>query len=90
LIRFETEAQALAMANDSTVGLAAYVYTRDLSRSIRMSEGLQAGIIGINDTLPSVAVAPFGGVKDSGLGREGGRQGLDEYMDTKFVCVGVN
>jgi succinate-semialdehyde dehydrogenase / glutarate-semialdehyde dehydrogenase len=89
LIRFETEAQALAMANDSSVGLAAYVYTRDLSRSIRMSEGLQAGIIGINDTLPSVAVAPFGGVKDSGLGREGGRQGLDEYMDTKFVCVGV-
>jgi succinate-semialdehyde dehydrogenase / glutarate-semialdehyde dehydrogenase len=89
LIRFETEAQALAMANHSTVGLAAYVYTRDLSRSIRMSEGLQAGIIGINDTLPSVAVAPFGGVKDSGLGREGGRQGLDEYMDTKFVCVGI-
>ena len=50
---------------------------------------VQAGIVGINDTLPSVAVAPFGGVKDSGLGREGGRQGLDEYMDTKFVCVGV-
>jgi len=89
LIRFDTEAQALAMANDATVGLAAYVYTRDLSRSIRMSEGLQAGIVGINDTLPSVAVAPFGGVKDSGLGREGGRQGLDEYMDTKFVCVGL-
>jgi succinate-semialdehyde dehydrogenase / glutarate-semialdehyde dehydrogenase len=54
-----------------------------------MSEALQAGIIGINDTLPSVAVAPFGGVKDSGLGREGGRQGLDEYLDTKFVCVGI-
>jgi succinate-semialdehyde dehydrogenase/glutarate-semialdehyde dehydrogenase len=90
LIRFETEAQALAMANDSAVGLAAYVYTRDLSRSIRMSEGLQAGIVGVNDTLPSVAVAPFGGIKDSGLGREGGRHGLDEYMDTKFVCVGVN
>jgi succinate-semialdehyde dehydrogenase/glutarate-semialdehyde dehydrogenase len=89
LIRFETEAQALTMANDATVGLAAYVYTRDLSRSIRMSEGLQAGIVGVNDTLPSVAVAPFGGVKNSGLGREGGRQGLDEYMDTKFVCVGI-
>src|SRR5271163_679231 len=89
LIRFDTEAQALAMANDASVGLAAYAYTRDLSRSIRMSEGLQAGIVGINDTLPSVAVAPFGGVKDSGLGREGGRQGLDEYMDTKFICVGI-
>jgi succinate-semialdehyde dehydrogenase/glutarate-semialdehyde dehydrogenase len=89
LVRFDTEAEALAMANDSSVGLAAYVFTRDLSRTIRLTEGLQAGIVAVNDSVPSVAVAPFGGMKESGLGREGGRQGLDEYLDTKFVCIGI-
>jgi succinate-semialdehyde dehydrogenase/glutarate-semialdehyde dehydrogenase len=89
LIRFDSESSAIAMANDVSVGLAAYAFTRDLSRSIRLAEALQVGIVSLNDGLPSVAVAPFGGVKDSGLGREGGRQGLDEYMDTKFVCIGL-
>jgi succinate-semialdehyde dehydrogenase / glutarate-semialdehyde dehydrogenase len=89
LVRFDDEASAIAMANEVSVGLAAYAFTRDLSRSIRLAEALQVGIVSLNDGLPSVAVAPFGGVKDSGLGREGGRQGLDEYMDTKFVCIGV-
>jgi len=89
LIRFDDEASAIAMANEVSVGLAAYAFTRDLSRSIRLAEALQVGIVSLNDGLPSVAVAPFGGVKDSGLGREGGRQGLDEYMDTKFVCIGL-
>jgi succinate-semialdehyde dehydrogenase/glutarate-semialdehyde dehydrogenase len=89
LVRFDSEAAAVAMANDASVGLAAYAFTRDLSRSIRLAEALQVGIVALNDGLPSVAVAPFGGIKDSGLGREGGRQGLDEYMDTKFVCIGV-
>jgi succinate-semialdehyde dehydrogenase / glutarate-semialdehyde dehydrogenase len=89
LVRFDSEASAISMANDVSVGLAAYAFTRDLSRSIRLAEALQVGIVSLNDGLPSVAVAPFGGVKDSGLGREGGRQGLDEYMDTKFVCIGL-
>ncbi len=89
LIRFETEAQGVAMANDSAVGLAAYVFTRDIGRTFRVVEALQCGIVAVNDGLPSVAAAPFGGVKESGLGREGGHQGLDEYLDTKYVCIGI-
>jgi succinate-semialdehyde dehydrogenase / glutarate-semialdehyde dehydrogenase len=89
LIRFETEAQGIAMANDSTVGLAGYVFTRDVGRVFRVVEALQCGIVAVNDGLPSVAAAPFGGVKESGLGREGGHQGLDEYLDTKYVCIGI-
>lgn len=89
IIRFGDEKEGLALANEASVGLAAYAYTSGLARSIRVSEALQCGIVAINDGLPSVAVAPFGGIKESGLGREGGRQGLDEYLDTKFVCVGL-
>jgi succinate-semialdehyde dehydrogenase / glutarate-semialdehyde dehydrogenase len=89
VVRFETEAEGIAMANNASVGLAAYVFTRDLSRTFRVAEALEVGIVAINDGVPAVAVAPFGGVKESGLGREGGRQGLDEYMDTKYVCIGL-
>ncbi len=89
LIRFDTEAEGLAMANDVAAGLAGYVFTRDVSRVFRVVEALNCGIVGVNDGLPSVAAAPFGGVKDSGLGREGGHQGLDEYLDTKYVCIGL-
>jgi len=89
LIRFETEAQGVAMANDSSVGLAGYVFTQNVSRVFRVVEALQCGIVAVNDGLPSVAAAPFGGVKESGLGREGGHQGLDEYLDTKYVCIGI-
>ena len=89
LVRFDQEAEAVAMANEVSVGLAAYAFTRDLSRGIRLAEALEVGIVALNDGLPAVAVAPFGGVKDSGVGREGGRQGLDEYMDTKYVCIGL-
>ena len=89
LIRFETEAQGVAMANDSTVGLAGYVFTRDIGRTFRVVEALQCGIVAVNDGLPTVAAAPFGGVKESGLGREGGHQGLEEYLDTKYVCIGI-
>ena len=89
LIRFETEAQAIALANDVNVGLASYVFTRDVARVFRVVEALAFGIVAVNDGLQSVAVAPFGGVKDSGLGREGGHQGLDEYLDTKYVCIGI-
>ncbi len=89
LVRFTTEAEVLALANDTRAGLAAYVYTRDLSRSWRMSEGLQAGMVGLNTGLISTEVAPFGGVKESGLGREGSRYGLEEYLETKMVCLSV-
>ena len=89
LIRFESEAEGLALANDVAAGLAGYVFTRDVSRTFRVVEALNCGIVAVNDGLPSVAAAPFGGVKDSGLGREGGHQGLEEYLDTKYVCIGL-
>jgi succinate-semialdehyde dehydrogenase/glutarate-semialdehyde dehydrogenase len=89
LVRFTTEAEVLALANDTRAGLAAYVYTRDLSRSWRLSEGLEAGMVGLNTGLISTEVAPFGGVKESGLGREGSRYGLDEFLESKTVCLAV-
>ncbi len=89
LIRFETEAEALALANDTRAGLSAYVYTRDLARSWRMGEGLECGMVGVNTGLISTEVAPFGGVKESGLGREGSHFGLDEYVELKTICVGL-
>jgi succinate-semialdehyde dehydrogenase/glutarate-semialdehyde dehydrogenase len=88
LFRFETEAQAIAMANDTEFGLAAYVYTRDLARSWRVSEALEYGIVGLNTGIISTEVAPFGGVKESGTGREGSKYGILEYTELKYVCVG--
>ncbi len=88
LVRFETEAQALAIANDTRAGLASYVFTRDLSRAWRMGEGLQYGMVGLNTGMISTEVAPFGGVKESGLGREGSHFGLDEYLELKMMCIG--
>lgn len=84
IIPFDDDQEALAMANDTHYGLAAYVYTRDISRAMRMFEGLDFGIVGINDINPSAAAAPFGGIKDSGLGREGAREGIAEYLETKL------
>ena len=83
IISFSDETEALALANDTHYGLAAYVYTRDIARAMRMFEGLNFGIIGINDINPASAAAPFGGMKDSGLGREGSREGIAEYLETK-------
>lgn len=87
LVVFDTEQEAIKAANDTPFGLAAYLWTRNLGRAARVSEALDYGIVGINDGAPSVPQAPFGGVKDSGLGREGGRYGIDEYLDTKFVST---
>ena len=89
VVRFKDEADAIAQANDSEFGLASYFYARDLSRVWRVAEALEAGIIGINTGLISTEVAPFGGVKQSGLGREGSRHGLDDYMEIKYLCMGI-
>lgn len=84
VIAFDSEDDVLTMANDTNYGLAAYVYTQNLSRAIRTFEGLQFGIVGINDINPTSAAAPFGGMKESGLGREGARDGIKEYLETKL------
>ena len=84
IIEFDNEDEALALANDTHYGLAAYVYTKNLGRAMRMFEGLHYGIVGVNDINPTAAAAPFGGVKHSGVGREGGREGIAEYLETKL------
>ena len=89
VVRFTDEADAIAQANDSEFGLASYFYSRDLSRVWRVAEALEAGIVGVNTGLISTEVAPFGGVKQSGLGREGSSHGLDDYMEIKYVCMGI-
>jgi succinate-semialdehyde dehydrogenase/glutarate-semialdehyde dehydrogenase len=88
LFRFHSEAEAIAMANDTEFGLAAYVYTRDLARSWRVSEAIEYGIVGLNTGLISTEVAPFGGVKESGTGREGSKYGILDYTELKYICVG--
>ncbi len=88
LFRFKTEAEAIAMANDTDVGLACYFYSRDIGRIWRVAEGLEYGIVGINEGLISNEMAPFGGVKESGQGREGSKYGLDDYLEIKYMCIG--
>jgi succinate-semialdehyde dehydrogenase / glutarate-semialdehyde dehydrogenase len=88
LFRFKTEAEAIALANDTEFGLAAYFYGRDIARVWRVAEALEYGIIGINTGLISTEVAPFGGVKESGLGREGSKYGIDEFLEIKYMCFG--
>jgi succinate-semialdehyde dehydrogenase/glutarate-semialdehyde dehydrogenase len=88
LFRFHDEAEAIQLANDTEFGLAAYFFTRDLARSWRVQEALEYGLVGVNTGLISTEVAPFGGMKESGLGREGSRYGIDEYTEMKYVCVG--
>jgi len=88
LLKFNTESQAVAMANDTEFGLAAYFYTRDISRVWRVAEALECGIVGINEGLISNEMAPFGGVKESGHGREGSKYGLNDYLNIKYLCMG--
>jgi len=89
IIRFEDESDAIAKANATEFGLAAYFYARDMSRAWRVAEALESGIVGINTGLISTEVAPFGGVKASGLGREGSRHGIDDYLEIKYLCIGI-
>ena len=88
LFKFKTEAEAIKMANDTEFGLAAYMYTRDLARSWRVSEAIEYGIVGLNTGIISTEVAPFGGMKESGTGREGSKYGILDYTEIKYVCVG--
>ena len=88
LMRFETEDEAVKLANDTPFGLAAYLFSENLSRAWRVAEKLEAGMVGVNEGIFSNEVVPFGGVKESGLGREGAAEGLDEYLETKFICLG--
>jgi len=88
VFRFETEAEAIALANATEFGLASYFYSRDVGRIFRVAEALEYGMVGINTGLISTAEVPFGGVKQSGIGREGAHQGIDEYLETKYLCLG--
>lgn len=88
LLRFETEEEAIALANDTPFGLASYFYSRDIGRVWRVAEGIEYGIVGINEGVISNAAAPFGGVKESGNGREGSKYGLDDYLEIKYLCMG--
>jgi succinate-semialdehyde dehydrogenase / glutarate-semialdehyde dehydrogenase len=87
---FKTEEEVIARANDSSYGLAAYVYTENLNRSFRITEQLEYGIIGLNDALPSAVQVPFGGYKESGLGREGGHYGIEEFLEVKYISIGLD
>jgi succinate-semialdehyde dehydrogenase/glutarate-semialdehyde dehydrogenase len=89
IFRFSTEQEALDLANDTEYGLASYFYARDVGRIWRVAEGLETGIVGINEGIISTEVAPFGGVKESGLGREGSKYGIDEFLEMKYVCIGL-
>ncbi|WP_210397527.1 NAD-dependent succinate-semialdehyde dehydrogenase [Motiliproteus sediminis] len=89
LIPFDTEEQAITMANDTPFGLAAYFYARDIGRVWRVAEALEYGMVGINEGIISTELAPFGGIKESGLGREGSRYGIDDYVEMKYLCMGL-
>jgi succinate-semialdehyde dehydrogenase/glutarate-semialdehyde dehydrogenase len=86
--RFETENEVIAMANDTPYGLAAYFYGRDIGRAFRVAEALDYGMVGVNTGLVATTVAPFGGMKESGIGREGSKYGLEEFLEVKYVCLG--
>ena len=88
LFKFHDEADAIRLANQTESGLAAYFYSRDIGRIYRVAEALESGMVGINEGLISNEVAPFGGIKQSGLGREGSRYGIEDYLEVKYLCFG--
>jgi succinate-semialdehyde dehydrogenase/glutarate-semialdehyde dehydrogenase len=88
VFKFQTEAEAITLANSTEFGLASYFYSRDIGRIFRVGEALEYGMVGVNTGLISTAEVPFGGVKQSGLGREGGRQGIEDYVEVKYLCLG--
>ena len=88
VFRFETEAEAIALSNATEFGLASYFYSRDIGRIFRVAEALEYGMVGINTGLISTSEVPFGGVKQSGLGREGSHHGIDDYVEIKYLCLG--
>lgn len=88
VIRFDSDEQLVEMANDTIYGLASYFYSQNIHRVWKIAEALEYGMVGINEGMISTEVAPFGGVKQSGIGREGAKQGIDEYMDVKYLCFG--
>jgi succinate-semialdehyde dehydrogenase/glutarate-semialdehyde dehydrogenase len=88
LMKFETEEEVIRLANSTEFGLAAYFYSRDNARVWRVAEALETGMVGINEGLISTEVAPFGGVKESGIGREGSKYGLEDYLEVKYLCIG--
>ena len=87
-MKFSREAEAIAIANDTEFGLAAYFYARDIGRIWRVAEALEYGMVGINEGIISNTATPFGGMKSSGLGREGSKHGIDEYLEIKYLCMG--
>jgi succinate-semialdehyde dehydrogenase/glutarate-semialdehyde dehydrogenase len=89
IITFSSEEEAIAAANDTEYGLVAYMYTRDLQRAFRVAEALETGMLGLNQGVVSNAGAPFGGVKQSGIGREGGNEGIAEYLETKYINIAL-
>ncbi len=89
LTKFDGEEEAIRIANDTPMGLASYFFSRDIGRVTRVSEALEYGMVGVNTGAMSTTVAPFGGIKESGLGREGSKHGLDEWTELKYVCVGL-
>jgi succinate-semialdehyde dehydrogenase/glutarate-semialdehyde dehydrogenase len=89
VFRFDSEDDVIARCNASEFGLASYVYTRDVSRAWRITERLETGMVGINTGLISTEVAPFGGIKQSGLGREGSHYGIEDYLEIKYACLAV-
>jgi succinate-semialdehyde dehydrogenase/glutarate-semialdehyde dehydrogenase len=88
LFRFKTEEEAIRLANDTQFGLASYFYARDVGRIFRVAEALEYGIVGINEGIISTAEAPFGGMKQSGLGREGSKYGIEDYLEIKYLALG--
>jgi succinate-semialdehyde dehydrogenase/glutarate-semialdehyde dehydrogenase len=88
LYRFKTEAEAVKMANDTEFGLGSYFYSRDIGRIWRVAEALEYGMVGINEGIISTEIAPFGGMKESGIGREGSKYGIEEFLEIKYLCIG--